>query len=125
MSRTATAGMIRGMTTPSLNHDKLNALVGRVLDDVAGSYGALLASVGHQLGLYTAMQGAGPISARELAARSECEERLVAEWLKSQAAAGYVDYHPLSATFELTAEQALVLADPDSPAFMPLALQLP
>ena len=117
--------MIGGMTTSSLNHDKLNSLVGRVLDDMAGSYGALMGSLGHRLGLYKAMQGAGPISVRELAARSECEERYVAEWLKSQAAGGYIDYHPVSDTFELTPEQALVLADEESPAFMAIAMRLP
>jgi hypothetical protein len=41
----------------------------------------------------------------------------VREWLNSQAAAGYVVYHATSATYELTPEQALVLADDDSPVY--------
>ena len=47
------------------------------------------------------------------------------EWLNSQAAAGYVVYHATSATYELTPEQALVLAEDDSPVFMPPAWEVP
>ena len=47
------------------------------------------------------------------------------EWLNSQAAAGYVIYHPTSATYELTPEQSLVLAEDDSPVFMPPAWEVP
>jgi SAM-dependent methyltransferase len=49
----------------------------------------------------------------------------VREWLNSQAAAGYVIYHPTSATYELTPEQSLVLAEDDSPVFMPPAWEVP
>jgi ubiquinone/menaquinone biosynthesis C-methylase UbiE len=48
----------------------------------------------------------------------------VREWLNSQVAAGYVDYHSASATYELTPEQATVLADDLSPAFLPYAWQI-
>ena len=47
------------------------------------------------------------------------------EWLNSQAAAGYVVYHATSATYELTPEQSLVLAEDDSPVFMPPAWEVP
>lgn len=54
-----------------------------------------MVSLGSKLGLYKAMAGAGPISAKELAARTGCAERYVSEWLNSQAAGGYVEesYH--------------------------------
>lgn len=42
------------------------------------------------------MAGAGPVSAKELAARADCAERYVHEWLNAQAAGGYVDYHAVS-----------------------------
>ena len=61
----------------------------------------------------------------ELAARAGCAERYVREWLNSQAAGGYVDYHAVSDTYELSPEQALVLADEDSPVFLPHAWQVP
>jgi ubiquinone/menaquinone biosynthesis C-methylase UbiE len=71
------------------------------------------------------MAGAGPLSAHELAARAGCAERYVREWLNSQVAGGYVTYHAIGDTYELTPEQAFVLADEDSPAFMPSAWAVP
>src|SRR5687768_3182988 len=85
----------------------------------------MMVNLGHKLGLYKTMAGAGPLSARELAARAGCAERYVREWLNAQVAGGYVDYHALSDTYELSPEQALVLADGDSPVFMPSAWQVP
>jgi SAM-dependent methyltransferase len=83
-----------------------------------------MTTLGHKLGLYKAMAGAGPLSAHEVASRAGCAERYVREWLNSQAAGGYVDYHPASETYELPAEHALVLADEDSPAFFPPAWEV-
>jgi hypothetical protein len=40
------------------------------------------------------------------------------EWLASQAAAGYVQYHPETGSYAMTTEQAMVLADDTSTAFM-------
>jgi hypothetical protein len=61
----------------------------------------------------------GPLSSRELAKRANCAERYVREWLNSQVAGGYVAYHAISDSYELTPEQAFVLADEDSPVFIP------
>jgi SAM-dependent methyltransferase len=108
-----------------MDAQKLDAFVGRALTDISSAYGGVMITIGHKLGLYKALQGAGPITARELAARSECDERYVSEWLNSQVAGGYVDYHPVSQTFELSPEQAFVLADEESPAFIPNAWQVP
>jgi DNA gyrase/topoisomerase IV subunit A len=71
------------------------------------------------------MAGAGPLSARELAGRTSCAGRYVREWLNSQVAGGYVTYHAISDTYELTPEQAFVLADEESPAFIPNAWSVP
>ncbi|WP_342640860.1 class I SAM-dependent methyltransferase [Rhodoligotrophos ferricapiens] len=104
-----------------LDESKLNALVTRAVDDLSAGYGGVMVSLGNRLGLYKAMAGAGPLSAREVAGRAGCAERYVREWLNSQVAGGYVTYHPTSDTYELTPEQAFVLADEDSPVFMPSA----
>src|SRR3546814_20474320 len=71
------------------------------------------------------MAGAGPLSPRELSGRTGCAERYVTEWLNAQVAGGYVAYHAISGTYELTPEQAFVLADDSSPAFMPHAWAVP
>ena len=97
----------------------------RAVGDLSAGYGGVMVSLGSKLGLYKAMWGAGPISARELAARTGCAERYVREWLNSQAAGGYVDYHDVSDTYELSREHAMVLADENSPVFIPHAWQVP
>ena len=71
------------------------------------------------------MAGGGPLSSLEIAKRSGCAERYVREWLGSQVAGGYVAHHAISDTYELTPEQALVLADEDSPVFIPNAWAVP
>ena len=104
---------------------KLNEFVEKAVNDLAAGYGGVMTVLGHKLGLYKAMAGAGPLDSAEVAQRSGCAERYVREWLNSQAAAGYVVYHPTSATYELTPEHALVLANEDSPVFMPSAWEVP
>ena len=76
------------MTTPAIDQTKLEAFVNRTFADIAASYGGVMVSLGNKLGLYKMMAGAGPLSARELAALSRCAERYVREWLNAQAAAG-------------------------------------
>jgi ubiquinone/menaquinone biosynthesis C-methylase UbiE len=71
------------------------------------------------------MAGAGPLSAAEVAARAGCAERYVREWLNSQAAGNYLHYHAASDTYELLPEQAMVLADEDSPVYLPAAWNVP
>src|SRR5690606_23119097 len=78
-----------------------------------------------KLGLYKAMAGAGPLSARQVAARAGCAERYVREWLNAQAASGYIDYHAESDTYELSPEHAVVLADDTSPAYIAPAWNVP
>src|SRR5512134_1121560 len=108
-----------------IEQTKLDALLARALTDLSAGYGGVMISLGNRLGLFKAMAGAGPISSRELAARSGCAERYVREWLNAQAAGGYVEYHAVSDTYELSPEQAIVLADEDSPVFIPHAWNVP
>jgi 2-polyprenyl-3-methyl-5-hydroxy-6-metoxy-1,4-benzoquinol methylase len=108
----------------TVNQQKLDALGARLFEDLSAGYGGVMVSLGDKLGLYKAMAGAGPQSAQEVAKRSGCGERYVREWLHAQVAGGYVDYHPISATYELTPEQALLLADDASPHFLPHAWQV-
>jgi SAM-dependent methyltransferase len=110
---------------PKLEQTKLDAVLGRALGDLSAGYGGVLVSIGNKLGLYKAMSGAGPISSRELAERAGCAGRYVSEWLNAQVAGGYVDYHAVSDTYELSPEQALVLAHEDSPFFIPTAWNVP
>jgi len=116
------------MDTPqhnAIDPAKLDAMIGRAISDISAGYGGVMVSLGNQLGLYKAMAGAGPLTAREVAGRAKCAERYVREWLNSQVAGGYVNYHAISDSYELTPEQAFVLADENSPAFIPNAWEVP
>jgi ubiquinone/menaquinone biosynthesis C-methylase UbiE len=107
-----------------INQQELDALVGRLFGDLSAGYGGVMVSIGTKLGLYKAMANAGPLSSAELARRTGCAERYVREWLNSQVAGGYVAYHPRSQTYELTPEQARVLAEDTSPFYLPNAWQV-
>ncbi|MBC7938900.1 MAG: methyltransferase domain-containing protein [Chitinophagaceae bacterium] len=113
------------MHTPALDRAKVVAVTMRAIGDVTAGYTGVMVSLGHKLGLYKAMAGAGPLSAKEVARRARCADRYVGEWLNAQAAGGYIGYHAVSETYELTGEHALVLADEDSPVFIPPAWQVP
>jgi len=99
-----------------IDETKLNEFVGRAVSDLAAGYAGVMISLGRKLGLYKALAHNGPLDSPEIAKRAGCSERYVREWLNSQAAGGYVVYHPSSETYELTPEQAKVLADEDSPS---------
>jgi SAM-dependent methyltransferase len=82
-----------------------------------GELVSLMIHLGDTLGLYRALDGAGPVTAGELASRTELKERWLLEWLRGQAAAGLLEYHE-GDRFELTAAGAMVLAnEEDSLAF--------
>ena len=113
------------MDALTIDQQKLDTFLTRAVGDLSAGYGGVMVSLGHKLGLYKALAGAGPISSRELATRAQCAERYVREWLNAQAAGGYVNYHAISDTYELAPEQAVVLADEHSPVFIPHAWQVP
>jgi SAM-dependent methyltransferase len=109
------------MTTtdiPAIDEAKLEAFVGQAVVDMGAAISGLLLHIGDRLGLYKAMAGAGPITSSTLAQRTGTTERYVREWLGNQAAGGYVVYHPADCTYELPAEQAMVVANEDSPVFL-------
>ena len=112
-------------TTIDLNEEKVEAFLDRAFTDLAACYGGVMVSLGDRLGLYRALDGAGPITSAELAERAGCAERYVREWLGSQVAAAYVDYDPVAETYELPPEHAAVLADPDSPTLLTPAYNVP
>jgi len=104
--------------TNQIDTAKLEAFVGQAVTDMGAAISGLLLHIGDRLGLYQAMAGAGPVTPAELAARTGTAERYVREWLGNQAAGGYVTYDPADGTFELPAEQAMVVANEDSPVFL-------
>lgn len=108
----------------ALDENKLNELLGNAIVDFGAAYHASLVVIGDKLGLYKALSEWGPITSIELAKKTGTSERYVREWLSCQAAGYYVSYNPDCREFYLTPEQAYILADESSPAFIPGAFQI-
>ena len=72
----------------------------------------------------TARWPSGPADARSWPSATGTDPRYVEEWLRGQAAGGYVEYDAATATYSLTPEQAFALTDPDGPVFLPGAFEL-
>ncbi len=96
----------------------VEAFATQVMSDVAIAYSGVLVNIGHKLGLYRAMAGAGPLTSEQVAERSGIRERYVREWLNNQRAGGYLLYDPALAAYTLPDEHAYVLVDADSPVFL-------
>ena len=112
------------MSTTTIDPAKLEAFMAQAVTDLGAAISAPLALIGDKLGLYKAMAHAGPLSSQEVSDRADAAERYVREWLRNQAAAGYVSYDPATDTYTLEDEQALALADEDSPFFVLGAYEL-
>lgn len=108
---------------PALDMDKLNAFIGQFVSDLGAAVHTGMVVIGEKLGLYKAL-AAGPVTATELAAKTQTDERYLREWLSSQAAGGYVSYDEKTNKFYLNEEQAFTLAREDSPAYLPGAFEL-
>lgn len=108
----------------SLDMQKVEAFAGQVVTDVSATMSGVLTTVGHKLGLYKAMAGAGPLSAKDLAIKTDTHERYIREWLNNQTAGGYIIYNETADTFQLPDEHVPVLADEDSPVFLVPALEV-
>ncbi len=103
------------MTASLLDSRKVDEIADRAIGYLSGAAIGALVYLGDQLGLYRALGGAGQVTSAELAARAGLDERWVREWLHGQASAGLVRYAG-AGRFELTGEQAAVLADEEHPA---------
>jgi len=107
----------------TIDQDKLGELVGTFVADLGATIAAGNVVVGHRLGLYRSLAD-GPATADQLAGRTGTDPRYVTEWLRGQAAGGYVSYDPATERFSLSEEQAYALADPAGPLYLPGAFVL-
>ena len=107
----------------AIDETRLNAFLGKAVGDLGAAISAVLMCIGDELGFYRAL-ASGPLTAAELASRTNTAERYVREWLANQAAGGYVDYDAAGDRYSLNAEQALCLADPNGPVDLPGAYSI-
>jgi 2-polyprenyl-3-methyl-5-hydroxy-6-metoxy-1,4-benzoquinol methylase len=97
--------------------EKTQKFAQEVFSHLAGALVSGMIHLGERMGLYRALNGAGPLTSEELARKTGLNERWVREWLYQQAAANVIDYRGES-RFELSPEAALVLANENSPFFL-------
>jgi hypothetical protein len=107
----------------AIDVDKLQEFAGRFVTDLGATFAAGNVVTVHHLGLYRAL-AADPARAAELAERTGTDPRYVTEWLRGQAAGGYVEYDPVADTYSMTEEQAFALTDPDGGVYIPGAFVL-
>lgn len=111
----------------SVHEETRDALVERLFMGAIGMGEILTIYLGDKLGLYRALADDGPLTAAELAAKTQTFERYALEWLEQQAAAGILEVDDASAAaedrkFSLPAGHGESLLELESPFSMaPLA----
>lgn len=98
------------MSEGQFDEVKFEQLQGKVMADVGGAMGLLMAYIGDQTGVYQALEEIGPCTHETLAAKAGVDARYLREWLCANAALGYVEYDGNSDQFNLTPEQAALFA---------------
>jgi len=106
----------------AVDETKLNEMIGKVIADIGATFHAPLVLIGEKLGLFKQL-ASGKMTAEELAAKTNTAERYVQEWLPAMASGGYASYDVEAEKYYLTEEQTMVLADEESPLYMPGTFQ--
>ncbi len=115
----AASGPTSPVQTRPIDPDKLNALLGQAVHDMGAAMHAPLIVIGDKLGLYRSMGDGVPVTAAQLAQRTGTAERYIREWLNANAAGNFVEYDSAGDTYFMTPEQALALAQDDTPIHLP------
>jgi SAM-dependent methyltransferase len=115
----ASSPSISSGRTRTIDPDKLNALLGQAVQDMGAAMQAPLIVIGDKLGLYRAMGDGEPVTPAQLAQRTGTAERYIREWLNANAAGKYVEYDAANGTYFMSPEQALALAQDDTPIHLP------
>ena len=103
----------------NINEEKLHNLLGKFVGDLGATMAAGSVVIGEKLGLYKAMGNPNErITSKKLANRTDTNERYVREWLNTQAAGGYIEYDAATGSYFMTDEQAFVLTDKESAAYL-------
>lgn len=123
---------VNGMTIlENTSVETTEQFAGRMADTIDSASLAILASIGHQTGLFDTMATLPPATSQQIADAAGLDERYVREWLGGMTSARVVEYQPATATYTLPAHRAAVLtraAGPDNLArlaqFIPLLSEI-
>jgi 2-polyprenyl-3-methyl-5-hydroxy-6-metoxy-1,4-benzoquinol methylase len=101
----------------SLDSERADAFLRRMVTVLNDAGLALMCSIGHQTGLFDAMAALPPSTSQQIATATNLSERYVREWLGAMVAGRIVEYDPTSRTYALPPEHAAALtraAGPDN-----------
>jgi ribosomal protein L11 methylase PrmA len=125
MSSSSSSSASTSSTTITIDNEKLQQFMEKVLSDFGGAASSVLVYIGDKLGLYKAMSDFGkPITSQELANLTATSERYIREWLANQAAGGYLTYDPSSQRYTLPFEHAQALVNENSPVYVTDGFQI-
>jgi SAM-dependent methyltransferase len=96
---------------------RAETFAGQMLGVINGGFLALMASIGHQTGLFDELAALPPATSGEIAAAAGLNERYVREWLGAMVTGRIVEYDPAARTYRLPPEHAACLtraAGPDN-----------
>lgn len=107
-----------------VNQERMDDFLAKFVVDYGAALHGATVVLGEKLGLYKALAKGGPMTPKDLAAKTETTERYVREWLAAQAASGYVCLDAKTGRYWMSPEQAAALADETNPAYLPGAFQI-
>lgn len=90
----------------ALDQDRSKAFAGRMMRALNDAALVAMASLGHRLGLFDALDNSPPMTSETLAARANLQERYVREWLAVMVTAGVVEYKAQDKLYRLPAAHA-------------------
>lgn len=106
------------MTSSNGYDGQVEALANKIIGSVIGAFDIHAIYLGQQLGLYSTLADGPGATSRELASRTNCDERYVREWLEQQAVTGLLEASPVADAaarrYTLPPAHAEVLLDRDS-----------
>lgn len=119
------------MATERFDSAVSEQFAGRMVEVLNNAAVALMASIGHQVGLFDALADRPPATSEDIAQTTGLDERYIREWLSALTVARIIDYDPAGRTFSLPREHAAWLtraAGPNNLAavtqFIPLLAQV-
>lgn len=96
----------------------VEAVLGQIFDELGASLGVLLSGLGMRTGLWATLAGAGSLTPAEVGRRTGVAEPLAREWLRAQAAAGYLRYDSSDGRFSMPDAVAGAMLDGPGGAFI-------
>ena len=95
--------------TMAIVEPTVDEVMGQIVSELGGALGVLLSGLGVRTGLWAGLAEAGPSTPAQLAETAGIAAPLVREWLRAQAAGGYLTYDASADTFAVPASVAIAM----------------